>query len=62
MALTSAGRNTTPGAKVLFIFAALTVLVGMMALPLTAAPTMQGPNLLQNPSFEDGTQGWSPWY
>ena len=24
---------------------------------------MQGPNLLQNPSFEQGTQdGWSPWH
>jgi len=52
-------RNTI---KQLSALAALALLAGLMALPTTAAPLMQGVNLLQNPNFEQGLEGWHGWY
>jgi len=53
-------RNTT---KQLPALAALALLAGLMVLPTSAAPLMQGANLLQNPNFEQGPlEGWHGWY
>ena len=46
--------------KLLYTLAALAWLTGLVAIPVTAAPPAQS-NLLQNPNFEGGTQGWSTW-
>jgi hypothetical protein len=48
--------------KQLSALVALALLAGLMALPTTAAPLMQGVNLLQNPNFEQGLEGWQGWY
>jgi hypothetical protein len=40
----------------------LAMLVGVFAVPVIAAPQMQGGNLLQNANFEGGTNGWNSWY
>jgi hypothetical protein len=34
----------------------------MMALPALASPSLQGANLLQNPLFEQGLEGWDSWF
>jgi hypothetical protein len=47
--------------KLLYTLAALAGLIGLVAIPATAAPPTQGGNLLQNPNFDGGTQGWSTW-
>ena len=48
--------------RLLSTFAALALLAGLMAAPTLAAPSMQGGNLLQNPSFEQGSQGGWEWW
>jgi len=47
--------------KWLSTFAALALLMGLIAVPAIASPPAQGGNLLQNPSFEYGTDNWSTW-
>ena len=48
--------------KYLPMLVVLAMSVGVLAIPVVAAPTLQGGNLLQNPSFEGGTDGWNTWY
>ena len=48
--------------KLLSTFAALALLMGLIAVPAMASPPAQGGNLLQNPSFEYGTDSWNTWY
>jgi hypothetical protein len=50
--------------RLLSTFAAIAVLAGLMAAPTLAAPSMQGGNLLQDPSFEQAASGnwkWQWW-
>ena len=54
--------NGTANRKTLLAFMALALLAGATVLPTLAAPTMQGVNLLQNPSFEQGLDGWRSWF
>ncbi len=49
--------------RLLSTFAVIALLTGLLAAPTLAAPFMQGGNLLQNPSFEQGSQGgWEWWW
>jgi hypothetical protein len=49
--------------KLLPILVVLTWLAGTIVLPVAAAPPAQGGNLLQNPSWEAGSQGgWDWWH
>jgi len=50
--------------RLLSTFAALALLAGLMAAPTLAAPSRQGGNLLQDPSFEQAAAGnwkWQWW-
>ncbi len=52
-------KNNT---RLALAFAALALFACLLALPATAAPLMQGTNLLQNPNFEGSLSGWTTWY
>jgi hypothetical protein len=47
--------------RLLSTFAVIALLAGLMAAPTLAAPSMQGGNLLQDPSFEQAASGTWKW-
>lgn len=48
--------------KLMGTLAICTFIVCLLVFPAMASPSMQGSNLLQNPTFENSLAGWNSWY